>query len=158
MPRGYSPGLVQELHATVSADPPLVLLEIDHPDLVTPVRVVNDTQDITSNGGLYQALGFSIHIPDEEDGKLPEATLAIDNIGRELMTWLDSSAGGAGATARLMQVRRSAPDVVEYDITMDLTTLRATSAVVSGHLGYDNLLDRPAVLVRYDTHRAPGLF
>jgi hypothetical protein len=156
--RGYSAGLATEIHATSSGDPPIVLMEIAHPSLVSPVRIVNDTQSIVSNGNTYVALAFSVTLPDEQEGKLPKAQIAIDNIGRELMQWLDTSNGGAGASVRFMQVRRSVPDTIEYEITLELSSIRATSKIVSGELGFESFLDRPAVAVRYDPQSAPGLF
>jgi hypothetical protein len=156
--RGYSAALATEIHATSSGDPPLALLEITHSGLTTPVRVINDTQSLVSNGNTYIALGFGIVLPDEREGQLPRAQLAIDNIGRELMQWLDTSNGGAGAQARLMQVRRSAPDTVEYDITLDVVSVRATAKIVTCDLGFESFLDRPAVLTRYDPLSAPGVF
>jgi hypothetical protein len=158
MTRGYSSAAATELHATSSGDPPIVLAELTHSGLTTPVRVVNDTQSIVSNGATFIALAFAVVLPDEQEGTLPRAQLAIDNVGRELMQWLDTSNGGQGAQVRLMQVRRSAPDTIEYEITLDLASLRATSKVVSAELGFESFLDRPAVLTRYDPAAAPGLF
>lgn len=158
MPRGYSTALTTEIHATSSADPALVLLEITHSGLVTPVRVVNASESIVSNGNTYVAMAFGVTLPDEQEAQLPRAQLAMDNIGRELMQWLDTSNGGSGAQARLMQVRRSAPNTVEYEITIDLASIRATSKLVTGELGYESFLDRPAVVTRYDPVSAPGLF
>lgn len=158
MPRGYSSATLTEIHATSSSDPPLALLEITHAGLVSPVRVVNAAESIVSNGNTFVALAFAVTIPDETEGKLPRAQLMIDNIGRELMQWLDTSGGGSGASVRFMQVRRSVPDVIEYEITLDLMNVRATSRTVSGDLGFESFLDRPAVSVRYDPRTAPGLF
>lgn len=158
MSRAYSAAARRELHSTQSMDPPVVLLEIAHSGLVAPVRVVNDTQSLTSTGNLFQAIAFRAVLPDDSDGKLPQASLEIDNVGRELMSWLEVSNGGSGATARLMQVRRSAPDTIEFEITMDVTSVRANAKVVSATLGFDNLLDRPAVRIRYDQSTAPGLY
>jgi hypothetical protein len=137
---------------------PLVLLEINHSALSEPIRVVNDNQEITSGGNLFVAFPFKISLPDDSDGRLPKATLTIDNVGRELTTWLEASAGGRGATCTIMLVMRDAPDVVEYSITMELTNLAVSWRSVTGQLGFEDLLNRPAVVLQYRQDTAPGLF
>jgi hypothetical protein len=158
MPRGYSTGLKTEVYSVSSDDPALVLLEITHPSLVSPIRVVNDTESIVSNGNTYIALAFQVTLPDEHEGQLPEASISIDNIGREMMQWLDTSNGGRGAMVRFIQVRRSAPNAIEYEISIGLRAIRATTSVVSGVLSFKDFFDKPAVYTRYDPQTAPGLF
>ena len=158
MPRAYSLTARRQLHTTASDDPPLVLLEITHPNLSTPVRVVGDTQDLVSNGETFVAMGFRVRLPDEINGQQPRAELAVDNVGRELMQWIEQSAGGRNAKVRLMQALRSNPDNIEWEISMYHNNLRATQAEISGELGFPRLLDVPAVQVRADPQTMPGIF
>ena len=97
-------------------------------------------------------------MPDDFDGRLPKASLSIDNVGRELTTWLESSGGGRGATCTIRLVMREAPDVIEYEITMDLVNLGIDWRTVTGQLGYEDLLNRPAVRLQIRQDTAPGLF
>lgn len=158
MSRTYSLNARRQLHGTVSDDPPLVLLEITHDALPQPVRVVGDSQDIISNGATFIAMGFRVRLPDDVQGQQPRAELAIDNIGRELMQWIEQSAGGRNARVRLMQVLRSAPNNIEWEMSMYLNNLRATATEVSGELGFPRLLDVPAVQIRADPQTMPGIF
>lgn len=158
MARTLSQAARQNINATSADEPLLVLLEIAHPALAIPVRVVNDTQDITVGGELFQACPFSISLPDDVDQQLPQAKLEIDNIGRELTQWLEASGGGQGATCRIIQLLRSSSDIIEFDITMDLTGINVTQMTVSGQLGFVDTLNQPAVAERYDPLTAPGLF
>ncbi|GHU34210.1 hypothetical protein AGMMS50256_27510 [Betaproteobacteria bacterium] len=156
--RAYSAAYKSTLAATSAPEAPIVLLEITHPDLPTPVRVVNDSENITCNGLEYIACPFRCLLPDDIENQLPKATLAVDNVGRELMYWIETSAGGYGAQARFMQVMRSRPDQVEYDITLDMSNVKATSTQVTADLGYENIFTRPAITMRYDPFTAPGVF
>lgn len=158
MARSVSQAARQNINATGADEPLLVLLEIAHSALAIPVRVVADTQDITVGGELFQACPFNISLPDDVDQQLPQATLEIDNIGRELTQWLEASGGGQGATCRILQLLRSTPNVIEFDITMDLTGIKVTQTTVSGQLGFVDTLNQPAVAVRYDPLTSPGLF
>ena len=158
MPRNYSANLKETINSTGAAESPLILLEIAHADLATPIRVVNDNQDLVSNGNIFIALAFRVTLPDDLEQGLPRAVIAVDNVGRDLTAWIEASGGGQGATVRLMQVLRSAPDVIELDITLDLTNVKMNMLEVSGQLGYDDILNRPAVPLTYRPDVAPGIF
>lgn len=158
MARAYSAAYKSTLAGVSSSEAPLILLEIAHAALTQPVRVVNDTQNITTNGEIYVALPFRCELPDDFESQLPKARLAIDNIGRELMMWIESSQGGAGSTCRFMQVMRSRPNLIEWEITMALTNVSCTMTEVSADLGFENLFNRPACQLTYRPDVAPGIF
>lgn len=157
MPRGYTTNYLERTGNT-SGDAPLYLLEIEHAQLATPIRIVNDTQDIVSNGDTYTAFAFRVSLPDDIDKQLPRARLSVDNVGRELVQWLDASAGGKGATVRVMQVMRDAPDLIEFEITLDLLNVSQTAAEVSAELGFDDTLNLAGLPISYRPDIAPGLF
>ena len=158
MPKPVSTGFQTHIQSVSRADPELILLEITHQDLAQPIRVVNDTQDLTSGGYLFVAAPFQFTLPDEREGQAPRAQLIFSNVGREMMAWLESSNGGRGAMCRVRVVRRSLPNNIELDFTVGLLNISADMAVVSADLGYDSLMDRSATLLRYDPVVAPGLF
>ena len=155
--RSYSRPLIERVTRT-SAEAPLTLLEITHPDLTAPVRVVNDTQDCTSGGNVYIGVPFELAWPDDVAGQLASTRLAVDNVGRDLVGWIDASAGGLGAQCRIMQVMRDDPDTIEAEITMDLSGVSIDSAAVAARLGFEDLLAVPVSSVRYTPAAAPGLF
>lgn len=144
--------------ATSADEPLLELAEITHADLAVPIRVVNDTIDIVVDGETFIACPFTLSRPDDVDQQTPTAKISVDNIGRELTQWLESSNGGKGARIRIMAVLRSQPDVKEFDIAMDLSGLSINNMTVDGSLGFQNTLMQPAVAVRYDPISSPGLY
>lgn len=155
--RDYSAAARRRINAT-SGEAPLILLEITHPDLSAPIRVVQDTENIVSNGELFVAFDFRIDLPDDMEKQTPRASLGMDNVGRELTQWLEASDGGEGAQVRVMQVMRDDPDVIEWEATLDLSNVEMDLQAVNGLLGFEDLLNRPGVLLRYDPRTAPGLF
>ncbi len=158
MARNFSSQAKRNINAT-SADEPLIeLVEIVHRDLSVPARFANDTADIVVEGHLFNACRFDWSIPDDKAGQVSGARLEVDNIGRELTQWLEVSQGGAGAKCRLIMVLRSNPSNLEFDMTMDLTSLSITNYRVSGDLGFKNTLMQSAVTVRYDPTTTPGVF
>lgn len=136
----------------------MILLEIYHPDLSAPVRVINDTQDLTSNGNLFIACPFRFVLPDDFEGQIPKAKLAVDNVGRDLMYWIETSGGGEGSTVRILQIMRSRPDTIEWEITMNLFNVMVTMQEVSADLGYEKLYSKPAILWQYRPDNSPGVF
>ena len=156
--RNYSASARQNLLATSADEPFLILLEITHADLVVPVRVVNDTQNLTSNASEFIACPFDITLPDDVSGQVPQAKLEIDNIGRDLTQWLEYSRGGQGAICRIMQVMRSDPNVIEFDMTLDLMNMVITNETVTGILGFQNMLNRTGTVTTFTPQTAPGLW
>lgn len=158
MVREYSAAYKSTLSQVSSPESPLILLEISHPDLTQPVRVVNDTVDINSNGNLFIGCPFRVTLPDDIEQSLPKAKLAIDNVGRDLMYWIEKSCGGVGSKVRFIQIMRSRPNLIEWEITMALTNVQATMQEISAELGFTNLFSRPAVRFQYRPELAPGIF
>ena len=156
--RQFSDNARQNLLAVSADEPFLILLEIIHPDLPIPIRIVDDVQNITSNGEEFTALPFRINLPDDLSGQIPQARLEVDNVGRELTTWLEISRGGVGAKCRIMQVLRSDPDLIELDITLDLTKLSINNQSVQGQLGFVNVLGQASVTTQFTPTTAPGLW
>ncbi len=158
MPRSYSSALKRKHNATAGDEVARILLEISNPALSVPIRVVNDTLDLVSNGETFVAFAFEVTLPNDARGQLPKAQLQLDNAGEDLTEWIDLSRGGKDSSVRFMQVLRSNPDNIEWEITLDLTNVQVTWTTVGGELGFENLLNRPAVALTYNPATAPGLF
>ena len=140
-------------------DTVVVALEISHPALTSPIGVVHDIEPLEMEDKSYIPLAFRARLAPDVDGRAPSAEIALDNVGRELMRWVNLAQGGAGATLRVMRVLRTAePPRIEWEITTDVLAVRATQREVTLQLGFDPLLSRPAVLIRHDPQTAPGLF
>ena len=158
MPRSYSAEYKSTLAKVSMDETPWILLEINHPDLDEPIRGVNDTDAITSNGQEYIAFPFNCILPDDYENRLPRARLSISNVGRDLMFWLETTDGGNGSTATFRQVMRSRPDQVEWEITMSLFNVVANNLEVSAELGFENLFAKPAISISYRPETSKGLF
>ncbi len=135
----------------------LAALEIRHPAITDPVRVVSHTTPITIGRHRYDALGFMLRLADDVEGRAPSAELVLDNVGRDLTQWIERAGGAAGATCRVMLVL-AARRAIEWEAVLDVLHVRYDDERVTVTLGYDPLLDRDAVAVRYDPETAPGLF
>lgn len=144
--------------ATSADEPMVMLIEVTHPDLAVPARYANNSEDIVCQGNLYIKSGFTITLPDDVDQQVPGAQVSVENISRDLTTWLEISNGGRGAKLRIMAVLPSEPNILQVDMKMDLGRLSINNETVDGELGYKNSMMRPAVGVRYDPISSPGVF
>ena len=136
----------------------LTALEIRHPAVALPVRVVNDTENRRIEGNEYIALRFDARLADDIAGQAPQAELAIDNIGRELTQWIEAAGGGIGATVRVMLVLAVPNPPVEWELTLDVAGIAVDQERVTARLGFDPLLGAAAVRLRHDPQTSPGLF
>src|SRR5512134_883732 len=118
MPRTLSAAAKAAIHAAQTAQVFLMLLTISHPSIVA-LRLVNDMQDITSRGNLYQRFPFALTLPDESDDRLATVQLSVDNVDRQIVQAVRTIQ--SPATATLEVILASAPDVVEagpFDFTL----------------------------------------
>lgn len=157
MTKNYTANFKEQTGST-SGTEPVYLLEITHPQLGTPVRLVNDTQDLTHNGNNFVAAAFRVQFPDDISKSVPQVPIAVDNVGREMTQFLEQSQGGKGAQVRILQVMRDTPNVVEQEYTLSLVGVKQTMLEISGVLSYENFLDIPALAATYTPELAPGLF
>lgn len=161
MPRGYSDAAKTGIYATSARaeDVPSLLLVIRHPGLAEPVRaVMKEDEPFVHKGDTFPALNFDARLPEDLETGEPRATLEVDNVGRELVQWLEVSRGGEGATAEFIQARRADPDTVEWNVIMDLENVEIDPLKVSGELMFDTLVNKPGIAVRHDPETAPGIF
>lgn len=154
----YSANARKEINKVSGSNLPVTMLEIDHVGLTVPIRIVNDREKITFEGNDYIPLSFRIALPTDLQKGLPRAKLSVDNVGKELVHWIETTHGGAGTSVRILQVLRTDPSVAEIDMTMTLKNISITAEVVSGELGFEDLLHVPAVTIKYTPEYASGIF
>ena len=136
----------------------LWLLTISGGGLPEPIRLVNDTRNLVSNGNTFLALPFEVVPPKNTAKEVPRAQLRIDNIGRELLAQLETLPVGAELMGRFQIVYRATPDVIEHDFPSPLGAIRADAFVITASMGQTELMRRPATAIRFDPTTAPGLF
>ena len=158
MARTFSTGYNQTVNKVSAEEFSLILLQIDHDDLAAPIRVVNDRSDLTHQGNVYQRFAFKFSFPTDPENGLPEAQLEMDNVGREVMDWVEGADWNKLTTVTITMVRRSDPDTKEYEVTMNLSDIKANQFTVSGRLGFEELLGAPALRVKYTPQTAVGLY
>ena len=147
--------------AAASLSPDLVLvaaMEITHPSIDDPIRAVNDGEQRTIEGEIYAPLRFGARLVSDVEGEVPRAEITMDNVGYELTRWLHATDGGSGARVRFMEVSIGAAVQVEWELSLRTHSMHAGERIVRAVIGFPRLHDLPAVVVRHDQARSPGLF
>lgn len=158
MPRPKSPRFRRAAAALSTDELPLILITVEHPLLAEPIRLVNDTQDVVSNGHNYRACRFGFTWPDDEQRQSPRAQLVIGNNHSDVGAFFERSHGGRGSVVTAAQIMRSAPDFREDELVLDLSGVEVSTTEAAGRLGYDDILNKASVPITYRPDTAPGLF
>lgn len=156
-PTLYAMGAAEIARALAPQDTLLMAVEITHPAISTPARMVNDTVEHVIEGNRFPAVAFQVTLQDDTEGRVPKASVQIENVGRALTEWLERSEGGAGAKCRIMKVL-ARDDSVAYEVTIGVEAMHVDAQWVQATLGYGTVLSIPAVQVRYDSASFPGLY
>lgn len=103
-------------HALVS------FIEIDHPTLQAPIRVVNDYTDFVYGGNTYTATRGAIRLLTD-GGQAPTATLSVPNVDRQIGIALRATTDRATVTLTILSTE-------DFDITVDPCTEIGTATPV----------------------------
>lgn len=157
MSRNFSTNFKTNLNLVTAKDLPIIALEITHPNLSQPVRIVNDAKDLQSLNNTYIACPFSMSILSDSDKERPKAVLSISNIGREMTRWIEQTQGGVGTEIKIKILRRDEPDNIEYEVTLSFTEITVTTQSIAGVLGFENLYRKTAINKFFTSKVAAGL-
>ncbi|MDP1886639.1 DUF1833 family protein [Polaromonas sp.] len=136
----------------------LMLLEINHASFTEPMRLVNDTRNITTLGHEWLGLPFAVTLPNDKAKEVSRAKLQMDNVGRDMTAELEKLPPGASVKATITMVHRSTPGVIDFQFAAPLSGVRVDATTVSATMGRDDIMRMSAVLLRFDPATAPALF
>jgi hypothetical protein len=121
---------------------PLVLLTIDHDDLTSPISIVNNKVNVSSNGVEYIAFPFDIVLPDSSEDSPPTSKIRIDNVSREIGQAIRLLATPPSVTIRV--IRQETPDVIEAEyVGMTLANVSYNVFSVEADLQFEDLIREP---------------
>lgn len=165
--RALSLNFRKALFAQASAEVPIFLLTITHPQLTSPIRLSTDaTTRITidplvygthSRGNTFLYAGIDVTLPDENDRSPPASKLIVENATRGLIPL--ARAIPTPASVKIEAVLASALDVVEMTFPqMDMTNLVYDVATLTFDLTIDALVTEPFPSGNFSPAYFPALF
>lgn len=157
MSRSTSLTFREAVFASETEDAFLILLEIDHADLTSPIRVVNNTESVIFNNNTYIGYPFRLELPSDSPDNIPSATLTIDNVDKILADAINNL--NTSPTITFYIVSTAALDGPEatfsgfkfVEATYDSLTITIT-------LSIENFFNEPFPGDYFTPGRFPGLF
>lgn len=135
----------------------LSIIAIDHDDLASPIRLVNNTENITSRGNVYTACAFNLEMPDESNEKLPRAQITIANADRAITASLRGVTTPGTLTHEI--ILSDTPDVIEAGpFVYQVESIDWTAKFITARLSYEDLLNEKAPATLITPTYFPGLF
>jgi len=127
-------------------------------DGVIALRIVNNTEDITSQGEVYNAFAFNFMMPGTSDQGLKSASFEIDNVDRRIQEIIEQAIGKE-VTAEFNIILASHPDVIERGpITFILRNFQINKQRIRAELYDFYLYDLNIPGLQYTPKNFPGLF
>ena len=145
------------LNAPETGEAFLILLTISHAQLALPIRVTSDSVVTESRGDSFAPFPFELSLPDDNDGRSPEARLVIDNIDRQIVRAVRLLPSAPLVLIEI--VRAAAPDTVEARFEdFRLTDVSYDSQAVEGNLTVEDFTAEPFPAFLFSPGLFPGLF
>lgn len=134
-----------------------MLLTISHPDLATPLRLVNSRSDLISNGHTFTWFPFTVVLPDDDGENSPRAKLKIDNVSREIYRTI--WALDPAPYIQIDVVVSDDPNQIEYTAgNMRLVNVTVDELFITGELAPDISVLDPFPGDSFSPGKFPALF
>lgn len=149
--------LLAQLFKQESDDPFLTLITLTHPEWTTPVRLVNNTRNITSRGEVYLAFPMRIRMPVDDGETARDFTIDFDNVSLELIEQIRTVTTKIGVTMEM--ILASIPDAVQIAFTdFAINTISYNASRITAKVVLDSFLNVEMTSERYNPSNFPGIF
>lgn len=157
MSRQLSSAALQSLFAQSTDQIWLTLVDIDHPELPSTLRFVDNTESLIVGVTTYVGVAFRFDLPADAEGAVKEARITIDNVGRQVVEVIRSITTPPTITIRI--VRAAAPSEPELGpLSFTLRNVDYNAHSVSGRLTDDDDGQNIVPYIAYSPHDMPGLY
>ena len=155
--RDLTPALLDEFYNRTSGDPFLLLMTFSHASFASDIRLVQNSEDITSNGNLFSAFPCKIVLPVDDGETQREVTLELDNVGLDLISELRTVTDFIGVN--LQMVLASNPDLIEIEVgELKIKNIQYNRKTISATLFQDDFLNSEIPSEKYTPQLYPGIF
>lgn len=135
----------------------LFLVTLDHDDLVNPIRVVNNVENITSRSNVYTAFPFDLILPQDDGDTLPQVIISLSNVDLSLIDEIRSLNSSLDVTLEI--VLASNPNYVEMTIEgMKTISIQYDAQKIEATCQIEDVLNLAFPKGAYLPSNFPGLF
>lgn len=157
MANQLSSQLLTQLFLQESNDPFLALVTLEHPDFVSPIRLVNNSNDIVSRGNTFRAFPMTIGFPVDDGESFKSFTLEFDNVSLELIDEVRSIT--TQMSVKIEMILASIPNDVQLsheELKVSNVSYNKTKIIAS--IVLDNFLGAEITSEKYNPSNFPGIF
>jgi hypothetical protein len=152
-----SNALKAQLFANESYDPFLQLITLSHDSFTSPIYLVDNSEEIVSNGNTFLPFPMQIILPQDDSDSDKQVKISFDNVSRFLIEELRSIS--TPINLKLEMVLASNPDIIEVKLEeLQLRNIQVTLKSVEGTLVLDDFLRTELSSEKYGPSNFPGLF
>ena len=156
MSNQLSPALLAQLYAQESDVPFLMLATLTHPSFPT-IRLVNNSEDIVSNGETFTAFPMRIRLPMDDGESTREVSIEFDNVSLTLIDELRTVT--SPIDVKIDMILSSNPDDIQISLDeLKMRNVTYNKQIVSARLYLDSFLNVELTSERYSPKLYPGLF
>ena len=156
MSRELSDTMLNELFKQESGDPFLALFTISHESFET-LYLVNNSENIVSNGITYLAFPVNIVLPVDDGETVRQVSLTLDNVSQYLIDELRTVTDFIDV--QIDMVLASNPDSVEISLgELKIKNIEYNALQIKGYLFMDDFLNTEIPSERYRPTNFNGLF
>lgn len=157
MSNALSPELLAQLFAQESNDPFLFLLTLTHDEWDAPVYLVNNNENITSRGLVFQAFPMTVRLPVDDGESARIFTMEFDNVSLMLIDEIRSVT--TPIKVKLEMILSSLPDEVQISQEeLLIQSVNYNKSKISATIVLDNFLNVGLTSEVYAPNNFPGLF
>lgn len=157
MSRSVSTAFKQAIFGQETDEVFIILLDVEHDDLVETIRVSSDGVDTVHNGNTYAAYPFQLTLPSDPEEGFCSAKLTIDNVHRDIIAAVRQISSAPTITMTI--VLASDPNTVEAQFSnFRLLNVQYDVLTITGDLSLTPLTAEPYPCGSFLPSNFPGLF
>lgn len=162
MPREFSSQTTRDMMGWGGGGLLLFAMDIDHPRMNTPVRIVDNIENIMVLGVEYTGCDVRVYRPDEGENSRYTGRIEVDNTDQILTEYIRSLTGQFTITFRLVAATDLAASPPEFDtiemgpVTMNVKSVTWNSTIARIELEYRNLTGEKFPKYLFDSVNFPG--
>ena len=141
----------------------LIVLTLEHDELLQPIRLVDAEEDIVSRGNTFVACGLGYTPPEEREEGYKRAKVRLNNVDQVLTPALRSLPSDITITMERLSASDLGADPKEYDtveggsIAFELQSADYDNRMVQINIAYENFSQRQFPPGTFSVTTHPGL-